>query len=67
MIARGFALAGRTAKGFPDADFLPIDTGMRTLRPACDLIVSAVAPNDMHRLEDINEEVVELVKTVAGS
>jgi len=62
MIARGFAPAGRTAKNFPDADFLPICTGMRTLRPACDLIVSAVAANDMHRLEDIEEAVVELVK-----
>jgi len=33
---------------------------MRTLRPACDLIVSAVAANDMHRPEDIKEAVVEL-------
>jgi len=62
MIARGFAPAGRTAKSYPDADFLPIDTGMRTFRPACDLILSAVAANDMHRLEDIEEAVVELVK-----
>jgi len=62
MIARGFAPAGRTAKDFPDADFLPIYTGMRTLRPACDLIVSAVAANEMHRPEDIEEGVVELVK-----
>jgi len=61
MIARGFAPAGRMAKGFPDADFLPIYTGMRTLRPACDLIVSAVAANDMHRLEEIEKAVVELV------
>jgi len=61
MIARGFGPAGRTAKNFPDADFLPIYTGMRTLRPACDLIVSAGEANDIHRLEDI-EEVVELVK-----
>jgi len=62
MIAMGFAPAGRTAKGFPDADFLPIYTGMSTLHPECDLIVSAVAANDMHRLEDIEEAVVELVK-----
>ena len=62
IIARDFAPAGRTAKSFPDADFLPICTGIRTLRPACDLIVSAVAANDMHRLEDIEEAVVELVK-----
>jgi len=62
MIARGFAPAGRTGKNFPDTDFLPICTGMRTLRPACNLIVSAVAANDMHRLEDIEEAVVELVK-----
>ena len=33
-IGRGFAPAGRTANGFPDGDFLPIYTGMRTLRPA---------------------------------
>jgi len=62
MIARGLAPAGRTAKDFPDADFLPICTAMRTLRPACDLIVSAVAANDMHRLEDIEDAVMELVK-----
>jgi len=62
MIARGFAPAGPTAKGFPDADFLPICTGMRTLRRACDLIVSAVAANHMHCLEDIEGAVVELVK-----
>jgi len=62
MLARGFAPAGRTAKDFPDAHSLPICTGRRTLRPACDLIVSAVAAFDMHRLEDIDEAVVELVK-----
>jgi len=62
MIARGFAPTNRLAQNFPDADFLPIYTGMRTLRPACDLIVSAVAANDMHRLEDIEEAIVELVK-----
>ena len=61
-IARGFGPAGRMAKGFPAADFLPICTGMRTLRPACDRIVSIVAANDMHRLEDIAEAGVELVK-----
>jgi len=50
------------ARDFPDADFLPRCTGMRTWRPACDLIVSIVAANDIHRLEDIEEAVVELVK-----
>jgi len=62
MIVRRFAPAGRTAKNLPDADFMPICKGMRTLRPACDLIVSAVAANEMHPLEDIEEAVVELVK-----
>jgi len=62
MIARGYAPAGRMGKGFPDADFLPVFTGMRTLRPACHLIVSAVAANDMHHREDIEEAGVELVK-----
>jgi len=62
MIGRGFAPAGRTAKRFPDADLLPIYTGMRTLRPACGLIVYTVAANDMYRLEDIEKAVLELVK-----
>jgi len=61
LIARGFASAGRMAKGFPDADLLPICTGMRTLHPACDLIVSVVAANDMHRLDELEEAVVGLV------
>jgi len=62
MIPPDFAPEGQTAKNFPEADFLPIYTGMRTLRPASDLIVSAVAANDMYRVEDIEEAVVELVK-----
>ena len=62
MIAKDFAPAGRTAKSFPDAGFLPICTCMRTLHPASDLIVCAVAANDMHRLEDIEEAGGELVK-----
>jgi len=62
MIARGFPPAGRTGKGFPDTDFMPIYTAMRTLRLACDPIVSAVGANDMHRLKEIEEAVVELVK-----
>ena len=62
MIARGFAPAGPKAANYPDADFLPIYTGMIILHPACDYIVSAVAPNDMQRLEDIDEAVVSLVK-----
>ena len=59
---RGFAPARRTAKGFADANFLPIYTCLRTLRPACDVIVSAGSVNDMQGLEDIEEGVVELVK-----
>jgi len=66
MIARGFAPAGLTAKDFLDADFLPIYTGMRTLSPGCDLICSAVAANDMHCLEDIEEAVVKLVQDSCG-
>jgi len=50
------------AKDFPDADFLPIDTGTMSLRTACNLIVPAGAANDIHRLEDIAKAVVELVK-----
>ena len=61
-IERGFAPARRTAKGFADADFLPIYTCLRTLPPACDVIVSAGSVNHMHGLEDIEQGVVELVK-----
>jgi len=66
MLARRFAPAGRMAKDFPDTDCLPIYIGMRTLRPACDLIVPRVAANDMHRLEEMEEAVVELVKDSCG-
>jgi hypothetical protein len=62
MIARNFAPVQRKAANFPDADFLPIYTGMRTLRPACDYIVSAVAANNLQPIVDIQEVVVELVK-----
>ena len=58
MIARGFAPEGLKAANYTDADFLPIYTGMSTLRPASDYIVSAVAPNDMQRFEDIEAAVV---------
>ena len=50
------------AKDFSHADCLPIYTGRRTLCPACDLIISAVAAHHMHRVEDIAEAVLELVK-----
>ena len=33
MIARGFAPAGRTAKGFPDADFLPVSSSCPQWQP----------------------------------
>ena len=62
MIARGFAPAGLKAANYTDVDFLPIYTGMRTLHPTCDYIVSAVAANDMQCLEDIEKAVVSLVK-----
>ena len=62
LIARGFAPVGPKAANYPDADFLPIYTGMRTLRPASNYIMSAVAANDMQRLEDIEEAGVSLVK-----
>jgi len=61
MMARVLGPAGRTAKSFPDAHFLTIYRGMRTLHPACD-ILSPVAANDRHHLGDIEEAVVELVK-----
>ena len=43
-------------------DFLPIYRCMRTLYATSDYIVSAVAVNDMQRLENIQEAVVEVVK-----
>jgi len=61
-IARGFARARRIARNFHDTDFLPINTGMRIWCPACNLIVSAVAANDMYHVEDIVEAVGKLGK-----
>jgi hypothetical protein len=62
MIARNFVPVQRKAANFPDADSLPIYTGMRTLRPACDYISCALAANNLQRIVDIEEAVVELVK-----
>jgi len=62
MIARGFVPAGWVGKDFPDADFLPMYTTIRTLGPACDLIVSTVAADYIHRLECNEKALVELVK-----
>jgi len=41
---------------------MPIYTVMKTLHPACNFIGSAVAANDIHGLEDIEEAFVKLVK-----
>jgi len=58
IIARGF----RKIRTFPDHQFQQIVAGMRTLRPACDRLVTAAAANNRAVMRQINEAVVQLVK-----
>jgi len=58
MLARVF----RTIRTFPDHHFQRIVAGMRTLRPACDSLVTAAAANNRAVMRQINEAVVQLVK-----
>jgi len=58
MLARGF----RKIRTFPDHHFQQIVAGMRTLRPACDSLVTAAAANNRAVMRQIDEAVVQLVK-----
>jgi len=58
MLARGF----RKIRTFPDHYFQQIVAGMRTLRHACDILVTAAAANNRVVLRQIDEAVVQLVK-----
>jgi len=58
MLARGF----RKIHTFPDHHFQQIVAGMRTLRPACDSLVTGVAANNRGVMRQIDEAVVQLVK-----
>jgi len=58
MLARGI----RKILTFPDQHFQQIVGDMRTLRPACDSLVTAVATNNRARMRQIDEPVVQLVK-----
>jgi len=58
MLARGF----RKIHTFPDDNFHQIVAGMRTLRPACDSLVTAAAPNNRAVMCQIDEALVQLVK-----
>ena len=48
----------RKIRTFPDIQFQQIFASMRTLRPACDRLVTAVAANDLAGMWDIDEAVV---------
>jgi len=58
MLARGF----RKIRTFPDHYFQQIVASMRTLRPACDSLVTAAAANNRAVMRQIDEAVVQLVK-----
>jgi len=58
MLARGF----RKVPTFPDHHFQQIVASMRTLRPACHSLVTAVAANNRPGMPLIDEAVVQLVK-----
>jgi len=58
MLGRGF----RKIRTFRDDYFQQIVGGMRTWRPACDSLVTAVAANNRAVMRQIREAVVQLVK-----
>jgi len=58
MLARGF----RKICTFPDHHFQQIVAGMRTLRRACDSLVTAAAANNRAIMRQIDDAVVQLVK-----
>jgi len=58
MVARGFG----KIRTFPDHHFQQIVAGMRTLRRACDSLVTAAAANNRAVMRQIDEAVVQLVK-----
>jgi len=58
MLAMGF----RKIRTFPDHHFQQIVAGMRTLRPACDSLVTAAAANNTAVMRQIDEALVQLVK-----
>jgi len=62
MTARNLVLSNDKPANYPDADFLPIYTGMRALLPACDLIATAGAANNQAYIMDVEEVVVDLIK-----
>src|SRR5437588_4301262 len=58
LLARNFT----TLSTLPDHDFQQIVGGMRRLRPICDSLVNASAANDVLRMQEIDEAVVQMVK-----
>jgi len=58
MLARGF----RKICTFPDYHFLQNVARMRTMRPACDSLITAAAANNRAVMRQIDEAVVQVVK-----
>jgi len=50
---------------FPDIEFQQIIPGLRRLRPACDEIATASPANNIPRMQEVDEGVVQLVKDCA--
>jgi hypothetical protein len=46
----------------PNGDFREIWEGMRRLRPACDLLVAADAANNIQRIQEIDDAIIQLIK-----
>ena len=62
MTARNFVVGNDKPSSYPHKDFLPIYTGLRPLLPACDLITTAVAANNLADKTDIEEVLLDLIK-----
>ena len=58
LLARNFTTLGT----LPDHDFQQIVEGMRRLRPVCDFLVNASTANNVLRMQEIDEAVIQMVK-----
>jgi len=47
---------------FPDIEFQQIIACARRFRPACDELATASAGNDIPRMQEVNQAVIQLVK-----
>ena len=59
MLARGYLT---DLHHFADIEFQQIVTGVRPLRPVCDELATALTANDIPRIQEVDETILQLIK-----